>query len=181
MRRRARRWALLRPGTPGTALPLLILALAVLLPATQAGAVRDWNRVDDPMAGALGLHLGKIGGVGLAYKYPPVWWLNLQIAGGIWHTGDDKRHNIGVELQYLLRQDSRLRIYAAAGGGYFYHKELHGSQPDEVKDHWNTGFGFGVEFLRWERISIQIEGDFTHEGDDEDFIFFPQAGLFFYF
>jgi hypothetical protein len=159
----------------------LLLAAVALLVAAPAAAVKDWNRLDDPMQGGIGVHVGKLGGVGLAYKYPPVWWLNLQMAGGIWHTDENKRHNIGFEAQYLLRQDARLRLFLAAGAGFFYHKEVHDDRPDVVKDYWNTGFGIGVEWLNGDRFSIQLEGDFTHEGDDEDFIFLPQVGVFFYF
>ena len=50
-----------------------------------------------------------------------------------------------------------------------------------MTEKWNTGFGIGVEFLRGERIALQIEGDFTHESDDNDFIFLPQVGFFYYF
>jgi len=160
---------------------LICLAMTLLMPAAAARAERDWNRLDDPLTGALGLHLGKIGGVGLAYKYPPIWWLNFQVAGGIWHTGNQQRHNVGFQFQYLLRQDHKLRIYTTVGAGYFYHKELHDDRADDLSEYWNTGFGVGVEFLRSERISVQVEGDFTHEGDDDDFIFFPQVGVFFYF
>jgi hypothetical protein len=158
----------------------LAVVLVALLPRLAA-AERDWNRLDDPLAGAVGLHAGLIGGMGLAYKYPPVWWLNFQMAGGIWHTAKHKRHNIGLQLQYILRQDTRMRLYSAAGAGYFYHKEVHDEAQDEVTAHWNTGFGIGVEFLRGERVSIQLEGDFTHEGDDGDILFYPQVGIFYYF
>lgn len=159
---------------------LFIVLVLGLLAATPAAAVRDWNRVDDPMQGALGLHLGKVGGVGLAYKYPPVWWLYLQVAGGIWHSGGDDRHNLGAELQYLLRQDDRLRVYLAAGAAWFHHAR-DTDAGERVDDDLNVGFGVGVEWLQWDRVSLQIEGDFTHEGDDGDFIVFPQVGIFFYF
>lgn len=172
---------ILRParGSPAGCLLAIALAAALisLLPA-DAAAVRDWNRSDDPMRGALGLHLGKVGGVGLAYKYPTAWWLYLQVAGGIWHSGGDERHNVGAELQYLLRQDDHLRLYLAAGAAWFHHRD---GEEAEAEDNLNTGFGVGVELLQWDRISLQIEGDFTHEGRDGDIVFFPQAGIFFYF
>jgi hypothetical protein len=157
---------------------LLALALAAAVTPGAALAARDWNRTDDPMHGALGLHLGKVGGVGLAYKYPVVWWLYLQMAGGIWHSGGHERHNLGGELQYVLRQDDRLRLYLAGGAAWFHHRQR---ETDRTTDHVNTGFGVGVELLHWSRVSLQIEGDFTREGEDGDIIFFPQVGLFFYF
>jgi hypothetical protein len=164
----------------------VIAALLLIFVNQSALAVRDWNRMDDPLAGAVGFHAGKIGGVGLAYKYPPVWWLNIQVAGGIWHTSDNKYHNFGLIFQYILRQDDKIRLYTAAGVGYFYHKErkedpLDGREFFSVDKSWNSGVGIGVEWLRSERISFQIEGDFTHESDDGDVLFLPQAGVFFYF
>ncbi len=164
-------------------LACVTVLLGIAPPVT---ATRDWNRVDDPMQGAIGAHVGKIGGVGLAYKYPPVWWLNLQVAGAIWHTQDDKRHNLGFMLQYILRQDDRLRIYTGGGAAYFYHKERNGENPDgsdawTTATHWNGGFGVGVEWLQGGRLSFQLDGNFTYEGDKEQIIFLPQAGVFYYF
>lgn len=165
------------------------LLFCVVLPIVHGGsawAVRDWNRVDDPMQGAVGLHLGEIGGYGLAYRYPAVWWLYFQAAGAIWNTEDNKRHNVGLMLMYLLRQDSRLRIYTGGGAGYFYHKERQGENPDgstrwTTSTHWNYGFGVGVEWLQGGRLSFQVDGNFTYQGDSEDIIFLPQVGVFYYF
>ncbi len=167
---------------PATLLALACGALCLLTEPAEAG---DWNRGDDPMLDAVGLHAGKIGGVGLAFKFPLQWWLYGQAAGGIWHTGGDRRHNLGFELQYILRQDSKVRVYFGAGLGYFYHREEtslpDGSSVNTTSKNWNAGFGVGLELLRGERWSFQIEGDFTHESDDDSFIFFPQAGIFYYF
>ncbi len=166
-------------------LAIVTLAGLALMAGSASAQVRDWNRLDDPMQAALGLHAGKIGGTGLAYKYPALWWLNLQVAGGIWHAGDDDRHNLGFETQMTLRQDARLRLFAAAGLGYYYHRERGqdeaGVETSDTSDSWFGGFGVGVEYLRWERMSIQVEVDFTHDSEDGDFILFPQGGLFFYF
>ena len=149
--------------------------------ASPAWAVKDWNRTDDPMKGGIGAHAGKIGGVGLAYKYPPIWWLNIQIAGAIWHTQDNKRHNIGLMLQYILRQDAKVRLYGAGGAGYFYHKKREDGDSYTTSEVVNAGLGVGVEYLLGERLSLQVEGDFTYEGDDKDIKFLPQLGVFFYF
>jgi len=56
-----------------------------------------------------------------------------------------------------------------------------GGETYEKHNTWNSGFGVGLETLRGERWSLQIEGDFTHESDDDSFIFFPQIGAFYYF
>jgi len=167
-----------------TVTAVALLAAGLLIAAAPAGA-RDWNRTDDPMLDAVGLHAGKIGGVGLAFKFPVQWWLYGQVAGGIWHAGDHRRHNVGFQFQYVMRQDRRTRVYLAAGLGYFHHREklavVGGGETYEKHNTWNSGFGVGLETLRGERWSLQIEGDFTHESDDDSFIFFPQIGAFYYF
>ena len=105
-----------------TACAVLIMGIFLpwLLPGFAGAQQPDWNRLDDPLYEGVGLHAGEIGGVGLSYKFPLKWWLNAQVTGGIWHTADDKRHNIGLMLQYVLRQAGRHRLYAAAGVGHFY-------------------------------------------------------------
>ncbi|HOX25431.1 MAG TPA: hypothetical protein PLL30_12335 [Candidatus Krumholzibacteria bacterium] len=162
----------------------LAATLAILASARSAAAESDWNRVDDPMQGAVGVHAGKIGGSGLAFKGPLQWFLQLQVAGGIWNTSSDKRHNLGVELQYLLRQDPRLRLYLVTGVGRTYHKERHqrdgGVETWSTSTSWNTGFGVGVEYLLHERWACQVDADFTYQGDDETITLWPQAGILFY-
>jgi hypothetical protein len=144
----------------------------------------DWNRLDDPLEGGLGLHAGLIGGTGLAFKWPLWWWLQLQAAGGIWNTDSNKRHNVGIELQYLLRQDPRLRLYLLTGYGYFSHSER-GTDTDgrEVWDpdtSWNTGFGVGVERLMSQRWSFKADLSFTYRADKRTTTLWPQVGFFYY-
>lgn len=166
-----------------TAVPALWLLLAVV--TVVPASARDWNRANDPMLDAVGLHAGKIGGVGLSFKFPLQWWLYGQATGGIWHTADNKRHNAGFEVQYLLRQDRTLRLFVAGGLGYFYHQErqavLGGDDLVKTRHSLNTGFGVGAEMLRSERLSVQVEADFTHEGRDGSVTVFPQVGAYFYF
>ena len=169
--------------------PLLgvVLGLLILLAAAGAWAqsgVRDWNNQGDPLQGALGLHYGRVGGHGLAFRVPLQWWLYLQTAGGIWHTEDHKRHNLGVELNYILRQDDRVRLYVGGGLCYFYDKEktVSSAQGDtwEKETNWNVGLGIGLEFLQGKRWSWQIEANFAHMGDSGDITITPQAGLYYY-
>jgi len=169
----------------GAACALLLAVLAVLTAApAQAQAHRDWNRVDDTMEGALGLHYGKVGGHGLSFRTPLHWWLYLQVSGGVWHSADTRRHNVGAELQYLLRQDDRLRIFVAAGAGYFYRREKVGTDGTsdlfEKRKDWNEGAGIGVEVLQGERWSWLVEADFVHDGRNDEIKVAPQVGLYFY-
>lgn len=160
----------------------LAIALALLLQA-PASATPDWNRLDDPLVSGVGLHVGKIGGTGLAFKYPPVWFLQFQAAGGLWHTTNHQRHNLGLEAHYLLRQDPRWRFFLLAGLGYSNHRE----RVEDASGHhwndnpnWNSGFGVGLEYLKGDRWSVQVDLDFTYQDDDSSITVWPQAGLFFY-
>jgi len=168
----------------GALLLLILLGPCWMAAVPARAAAPDWNRLDDPLKGALGVHAGQIGGMGLAFKWPLQWYLQLQMAGGIWNTEDDKRHNLGLELQYLLRQDPRLRLFLVTGVGYFYHKEqgrhTDGREFWETDTSWNTGFGVGVEYLVGQRWAVKFDADFTYRGDDETITLWPQAGLFFY-
>lgn len=165
-------------------LALLALALASTLAVPAAGARADWNRLDDTLEGGVGLHAGLIGGTGLAFKWPLRWWLQLQAAGGIWNTDKHQRHNIGCELQYLLRQDPRLRLYLMTGLGYYHHnrRERHvdGEEFWRLKTRWNTGFGVGIERLMGERWAFQVDLAFTYRDDKESTTLWPQCGIFYY-
>ncbi|NCQ35245.1 hypothetical protein GW813_09295 [bacterium] len=175
-----------RPGW-AACLVCAIVAMAfgtVSQARAQYASAGDWNRTTDTMAGALGVHYGKLGGHGLSFRYPLHWYLYLQTSGGIWHTADHKRHNVGAQLDYILRQDQRLRLYVTGGAAYFYHKErtsLDGEAENWNLDAaWNTGGGIGVEFLQGERWSLQFEADFVHDGGTGDTKLVPQVGLYFY-
>ncbi len=171
-------------------IPVMIIAVvAVLLAAGPVSAQyttrADWNRTSDTMEGALGAHFGKLGGHGLAFRFPLKWYLYLQVAGGVWHTTDDKRHNTGVQLDYILRQDQRLRLYVTGGAAYFYHKERAGigdvePRPWNLDENWNVGGGVGVEYLKGERWSLQFEADFVHDGGKEETKLVPQVGIYYY-
>ena len=160
-----------------TAGSLLFALLLLTACASVASAqVRDWNRVDDPLYEAIGLHLGMSGGYGLSYKFPIKWWLYGQVAGGIWNNKDDNRHNAGFSLHYILRQSGRDKLYLAGSMAHFYHKE-----KGRTMDHLNYGFGVGLERLMGERTGVQVEAVFTYRGDDESLMLFPQAAIHYYF
>jgi hypothetical protein len=157
---------------------------AGLLAATPAAAAPDWNRLDDPMVGGIGLHVGKIGGTGLALKYPLKWYLQLQVAGGIWRQGDTRWHNLGFEVHYILRQDDRLRLFLLGGAGYWHDEDRKednaGQEFWDESSNWNLGFGVGAERLIGERWAVKADVDFTFQGDDDSITLWPQAGVLFY-
>ncbi|MBK8166726.1 MAG: hypothetical protein IPK64_12355 [bacterium] len=178
-----------RARTHAFVLSLALAALVVLAPMSSAlaaarGDGRDWNRGGDTLGGAVGLHIGKIGGTGLAFRLPLEWFLYAQVAGGIWHTGDDQRHNLGLQVHYLLRQDSRLRLFTAVGTGFYYHREKTGVGPEGdifVADtDWNYGAGIGIEVLQGPRWAWLLEFDFVHEERTGDTTVSPQVGLSYY-
>jgi hypothetical protein len=182
-----------RPRAPRAAVARLLVtllattvALSAAAPARAAmrGDGRDWNRGGDTLGGAVGLHMGKIGGTGLAFRLPVEWFLYAQVAGGIWHTGDDQRHNLGLQFHYLLRQDSRLRLFTAVGTAFYYHREKTGEGAGgdgHVADtDWNYGAGVGVEVLQGPRWAWLVEFDFVHEERTGDTTVSPQVGVSYY-
>jgi len=166
---------------------VLSFTLAVFLPGilwAQDSSTKDWNHLKDTMKSAIGLHYGKLAGNGVSFRFPVRWWLYAQVGGGIWHVSDDQKHNVGFELNYILRQDDRLRLYLGAGMGYFYHRELVSDEGDDEiwnknKD-WNVGGGVGLEYLLGTRWAVQGELDFVHIGDSGDIKVAPQAGIHYY-
>ncbi len=170
-----------------TVVVLAILLGMALLPesaSAQYAGRADWNRTGDTLEGALGVHYGKLGGHGLAFRMPLRWYLYLQVAGGVWHTADHKQHNTGLQLNYILRQDQRVRLYLTAGAAYFYDKEKSSaaSAPDQwlLDTGWNTGGGVGVEYLKGDRWSLQVEADFVHDENQQETILVPQVGVYYY-
>jgi hypothetical protein len=146
----------------------------------QAQTVRDWNDTGDPLQGALGLHYGKIGGHGLAFRLPLRWWLYFQVAGGLWHTQDQKQHNYGFNLNYVLRQDQTLRLFVGGGAAYFYDDEKNDQGVWNKETNWNWGAGVGIEILQGRRWSWKLEGDFIRHGNSGDIKITPQVGVFYY-
>ncbi len=136
------------------------------------------------MQGAVGLHYGQLGGHGLSFRLPLQWWLYFQVAGGVWHTSDKQQHNIGFNLNYVLRQDQRMRIFISAGSGYFYSKELVGTSGGEdihdLEKNWNLGGGVGIEYLQGHRWAWKVEADFAKLGKSGDIKVVPQAGISYY-
>ena len=177
--------ARMRLTGPVTAVVVAVLVAAVFCVAgteavAQEGSVPDWNDSVDTLEGGIGLHYGILGGHGLAFRLPLQWWLYFQVAGGILHTSDHKQHNVGFQLNYLLRQDQRLRIYLSAGTAYFYDDEMREADVWVKETNWNYGAGVGLEYLMGKRWSLQAEGDFAHHGDSGDIKVIGQAGIYYY-
>ncbi len=152
---------------PRLAAASVVLAVGVLagLPDV-ASAVKDWNRTDDAMTHAVGLHAGQIGGTGLAFVLPLTWFIHAQVAGGVWNTEGDHRYNVGLELHYLLRQDPKLRLFLLAGAAYYSHDEQvnrpDGTQDWDLEKSTNAGFGVGIERLIGDRWALKLDLDFTY-------------------
>lgn len=164
----------------------LVFTLLVLLPAESVAqsSAKDWNNQQDPMESAIGLHYGKLAGHGLSFRFPVTWWLYAQVGGGIWHTSENEEHNLGFELNYILRQDDKVRLFVGAGMGYFYHREMvDNSGESEVWDKnkdVNVGAGVGIEYLMGTRWALQGELDFVHTGENGDIKVAPQVGIHYY-
>ena len=167
-------------------LALLLASASTAVPALAAarGEVRDWNRTGDTMTGAVGLHYGKIGGTGLTFRLPLRWFLYAQVAGGVWHTTDTQRHNLGLQFHYLLRQDDRIRLFTAVGTAFYYQRRKTGVGPDgdifDTGTDWNYGAGVGIEVLQGPRWAWLAELDFVHEERTGNTTVSPQAGVSYY-
>lgn len=179
---------ILRPGPAAMTIALAaLLTLSVLSPGlsrAQDPATRDWNKMGDTLEGAIGLHYGKLGGNGLSFRWPLRWYLYTQIGGGIWHATDDQKHNLGLQLNFILRQDDRVRLYLGGGVGYFYHREKVGTSGGQDLWHktedWNTGAGVGLEYLIGPRVALQAELDFVHQSQNDEIKVSPQFGIHYY-
>ena len=169
--------------TQYTALAVLF-SLMILFPNQASSKTPDWNNEQDSMKSAIGLHYGNLAGHGVSFRVPLKWWLYAQIGGGIWHTSENERHNVGFELNYILRQDDKMRLFLGAGLGNFYHNELVGhSGDDEIwadDSNWNVGAGVGIEYLMGVRWAVQAEFDFAHTGENGDIKVAPQLGVHYY-
>ncbi|MFT5233394.1 MAG: hypothetical protein ACI9UQ_001427 [Candidatus Krumholzibacteriia bacterium] len=175
-------------AVPGRIIYCFFITLVSMNIATptvaQDGTGPDWNQSGDPLQSALGLHYGQVGGHGLAFRMPVRWWLYVQVAGGIWHTDDKKEHNAGVNLNYVLRQDARTRIFVSGGGAYFYSEdkvgEFGGEDVFETEKNWNWGGGVGIEYLQGKRWAWKVEADFARLGSSGNIKVIPQAGISYY-
>lgn len=175
----------------------LLLLLSVMLSAATAEEVNPFESFED----ALGGYYGEIGGIGLSYQH---WFgsFGIQTALGLMYYTDDMIdysfspnyttepyeadifvYNIGVEVQYMLYQDSfrdwfNGNLYVFAGGKhdgavrttYTYEEEIIGTAPNTYKEYPRTGqsdfyyvplmsagFGFGFEPVFFKHLSIPIE------------------------
>lgn len=148
-----------------------------LLPGYATAEVRDWNQQEDPLFEAIGVHGGMSAGFGLSYKFPIQHWLYGQATGAIWNHKENKWHNLGIELEYILRQAGRDKLYLDAGIAYYYNKDEGG----EAEKTFNSGFGVGLERLMGERWSTQLQLDFTYWDAEDSLMLFPQLGFYYYF
>lgn len=163
---------------------ILLVLLTASSSLAQSGGAIDWNNQSDPLGNAVGIHWGEIGGNGLSFRMPIQWYLYLQVAGGIWHTEHDEKHNLGVNINYILRQDDRLRLYLSAGMAHFTHNEVEDEAAEsEVwnkENNLNIGAGVGLEYLVGKRWAVKMDLDFAHTEDDGNTTVIPQLGMHFY-
>ncbi len=156
-----------------TALVLSLVALEARAQSTPATS-GNWNQQYDPYVGAIGLSLGFTDGTGLALRWPALPQTMAGIAGGVWGSSDDLAWNLGMELDVILRQAGRLRLFVGPALAFF-------SDDTENDTDVNFSAGVGLEVLVRQRLSVKFDLDFTYLGDDGDVFPLPQVALFFYF
>jgi len=141
---------------------------------------------EEELSQGLGFAAGYISGLGISYKVHTPGKLCLQFTGGVWKTKKKLSYDLGFLLQRTLHRTENIRFYILTGVGYFHRREKkwdEGLKKNRWEDHTdlNTGFGLGIEVIRYSRIGVGIDGEFTYFPDDDQILFLPEVALHYYF
>jgi hypothetical protein len=150
--------------------------LLVAAPA-RAQSYYDWNQVGDPYVAAIGLQAGWSTGTGLSVRWPLLPQTMMSATGGIWRKDKSTDWNLGVELNLVLRQEGRIRLYAGPALAVI-HDGKGGADGDQ---HWNGSLGVGIEYLLMPRLALKVDLGFVYRSSTDDILPLPQGGLYFYF
>jgi hypothetical protein len=124
--------------------------------------------------------VGAISGSGLSYIFHSDGPWSYQITGGVWKQKEDTDYNAGLLVRRTLEESRNTRFYALVGGALYEGREEK-QGGTEVRTHWNTGFGVGVQFFLWNRVGVSVDGDFTFLLNDESIFFLPQVAAQYHF
>ncbi len=167
-----------RYGQNTMALVLGVALASVTFSSAAAQTSPRWNEPEDPYVAAIGLAGGASSGAGLAVRWPGLSQTMLGVAGGVWSQDGDVDWNVGLEVNWILRQANRLRIFVGPSAAFF--SDDNGDNTEEDVD-LNIAVGVGIEYLMRPRFSVKFDVGFTYLGDDGDVFPLPQLGVFFYF
>lgn len=125
----------------------------------------------------VGLNASLCSGIGISFRqhfaYNP---LAYQITGGVWKTHDVGMYDLGAEIQYDLALSTN-RLYALAGGGYYYY----GHTAQELASPVRVGLGVGYELTFGKSIGLSLDLMVTVFEPEGDILPLPSLGLLVYF
>ncbi|HEX5316330.1 MAG TPA: hypothetical protein VFX22_06735 [Candidatus Kapabacteria bacterium] len=165
---------------------LIILVFSSLLMASSSGA-RAQTSTTGIQAGTVGLFSTNVYGVGLSaslcsgmgltfrqhFAYNP---LAYQITGGVWKTHSLGMYDLGAQIQYDLSLSTN-RLYALAGGGYYYY----GHTAQELASPARVGLGLGYEMTYANSVGLSLNLLVTVFEPDGDILPLPSLDLLIYF
>ena len=125
----------------------------------------------------VGLSASLCSGMGLTFRqhfaYTP---LAYQITGGVWKTHSLGMYDLGAEIQYDLSLSTN-RLYALAGGGYYYY----GHTAQELTSPGRFGLGVGYEMTYAKSVGLSLNLMITLFEPEGDILPLPSLGLLVYF
>jgi hypothetical protein len=126
----------------------------------------------------VGIAASLCSGMGLSFKhhiaYSPIAY---EITGGPWKTSDIAMYDVGMEIQYDLSLVPAYRLYALAGGGYYYY----GHTANELSAPWRAGAGIGFEIPWSPTVGMSVNLMITAFEPGGDIIPLPSIGFLAYF
>jgi hypothetical protein len=160
---------------------------SLLMIGASFSQVSAQTATTEGQAGTVGLFATNVYGVGLSaslcsgigisfrqhFAYTP---LAYQITGGIWKTHDLGMYDVGAEIQYDLSLSTN-RLYAIAGGGYYYY----GHTAQELASPARVGLGIGYEVTYAKSIGLSLNLLVTLFEPEGDILPLPSLGLLVYF
>jgi len=162
-----------RRATMILALVLFAFLLAEASPS-EAQSKYNWNQPGDPYVAAIGLQAGWATGSGLGVRWPAFRQIMMGINGAVYRKDSETRWNLVVELNLVLRQQGRVRLYTGPAFAVI-------ESGDEGDPHWNASWAVGIEYLLLERLALKGDIGFVYRDQSDEILPLPQGGLFFYF
>jgi hypothetical protein len=125
----------------------------------------------------IGLSASLCDGMGLSFRHHlALLPIAYQITGGIWKTKSLSMSSIGASVQYDLTLSS-YRLYAIAGGGYYYY----GANSNELHSPSRFGLGIGYEVPFSKNIGVSGDLMITLFGSEGDILPLPSVGVLVFF
>ncbi|MDD2426408.1 MAG: hypothetical protein PHU00_10405 [Bacteroidales bacterium] len=132
-------------------------------------------------AHSLGIAAGSTTGYGISYRY---WPAKIGVQGTFAPYSDEwgSNYSAGVSLLYKIVQAEKVNFFLYQGNHYLYTKEKYNDNDYEIiNNHFNSGIGFGVEFIILKRVSLNLMGGYAGFENFRRIGFTGETGLYFMF